>query len=600
MRRSLLFLVASFMTGIGALAFSAGVVHAEGHNTIESSSPSAGETITVAPTQLQLRFTLPVGGAESVANMGLSLSCESTLTNLGTPQLSADGVTVSAALTQIPNNGKCIVTWSLPDGSTGSFRFVSNAQATSTIASTTPGATTVPTSASPQTPAVKQRLGGPIGLMRTIVFFFVCALFGGLIFIKLMWPEGVEYGITERYLRQITILGITSIVLLMILTAARQSGDGLVASISPTSWGPLFETNEGRALLIRFVAVCGLGYFAWTPKRIFEETNIVISSILLALTMLSYGFDRLTGRAIFLGVIVAILHMVFVAMWVGSIALLWRVVLYGPGDIDLVHALRGWARIYMPITIGIIVTGVFQVWRIDGISLINSGHGRLVLLKILIVIFLLFIGATVRRFIIRGMQRAQSLNLKVSNRLKRPMGIELSLSIIILAISSWMMSSRPPYILLKNDGPSVNYAIVQDMMGKDDFHVRLSLTPGNVGANSLLVELFGPQRIQNFTITLTPDNPAYSGYSINVPLTRRGAAVLSQDIGMNLKAPGQWNAVINGVTTTGDLEPLTTSFIIADGTTVTTLPKQGLKQLVLTSSTTATTSTVVTTSTTIP
>ncbi len=588
MRRFLLFLVASFMTGIGALALSAGVVHGEGHNTLESSSPTAGETITVAPTQLQLRFTLPVGGPESVAKMGLSLSCESTLTNLAPIQLSADGVTVSAALTQIPNNGKCIVTWSLPDGSTGSFQFVSNAQVTTTNAASTPGATTVAAGIGSSASATKQRLGGPIGLMRTVVFFLVCALFGGLLFIKLTWPEGVEYGITERYFRQITILGIASIVLLMILMAARQSGHGLSGSISPTSWGPLFETNEGRALFIRFAAVCGLSYFAWTPKRIFEETTVVVSSVLLALTMLSYGFDRLTGRAILLGVIIAILHMVFVAMWVGSIALLWRVVLRGPGDIDLVHALRGWARLAMPLTIGIIVTGAIQVWRIDGISLINSGHGRLVLLKILIVGFLLFVNATVRRFIIRGMQRAQSLNLKVSNRLKRPMGIELSLSIVILAVSSWMMSSRPPYILLKNDGPSVNYAIVQDMMGKDDFHVRLSLTPGNVGANSLLVELFGPRRIQNFTITLAPVNPAYSGYSINVPLTRRGAAVLSQDIGMILKAPGEWNATINGVTTTGDLEPLTASFIIADGITVTTVAGQGLKQLVTTTSTAST------------
>jgi hypothetical protein len=46
---------------------------------------------------------------------------------------------------------------------------------------------------------------------------------------------------------------------------------------------------------------------------------------------------------------------------------------------------------------------------------------------------------------------------------------------------------------------------------------------------------------------------------------------------MNFKAPGLWTATITGVTTTGDLEPLTTTFVIADGTTVTTLPQQGLK-----------------------
>ena len=48
-------------------------------------------------------------------------------------------------------------------------------------------------------------------------------------------------------------------------------------------------------------------------------------------------WGRRVGRS--LGVVVAILHMAFTMLLVGSLALVWRVVLFGPGDTDLVQAL---------------------------------------------------------------------------------------------------------------------------------------------------------------------------------------------------------------------------------------------------------------------
>ena len=573
MRRFLSFL----LVFIGACALGTGIAQAEGDNSISTSSPAAGEVVALAPTQIQLRFTLPVGGADAVAQMGLVLTCESRIINLGTPQLGPDGVTVSAALTQILENGNCRVEWSLPDGSSGSFTFVSNVQ-TTTTAPADPGTTgtTVPAAQGPDGETEELRLGGPLGLAKWLAFFFVSALVGGLIFVKIAWPEGVEYGITERYFRIISIAAILTLAGQIIIYTAQQSGGTIGGSLSPTSWGPAGETNEGRALLLRLVAVGGLTFFAWITERIFNEATIVLSTSLLAFTILTFGFDRATGRAVILGIVIAVLHMAFVALWVGAVAIIWRVILHGPGDIDLVHALRGWYRIATPVSVGIIITGAIQVWRIDGISLINSGHGRVVLLKTALVIVMLFVNAAVRQFVLVGMRRANSLNQKVVYRLKRPVGLELSLSIVVLAASTWLLSMRPPYILLPDEGPRVEYAIVQDLEGADRFRVRLSITPGNIGENKVLVELFGPSRIQNFVVTFTPDNPNFSGYTLNVPLTRPGAALITEDMGMRFLAPGLWNVSITGVTTIGELKPLTAQFIIADGTTVTTLPKQGL------------------------
>lgn len=579
-----------FLVFLGAFSLLSGHASAAGDNTVESSTPAAGEIITLAPTQLQLRFTLPVGGAEAVAQMGLVLACDNKITNLASPQLGSDGVTVSAALTQVLANGNCKVDWTLPDGSAGSFTFTSNVQATTTVPDSVPGVTTPTIPGLPGSEVTAPpRLGGPIGLVRWLSFFFVSALFGGVVFIRLAWPEGVEYPVTERYFRQVVVLAMLSLYMLMVLTSAREAGTGIGSALSPTSWGPLFETNEGRALFVRFLFIGVMGGFAWITERILFETYGVITTVLLGLIALTYGFDRMAGRGVIFGIAISVLHMGFIAVWVGSVALIWRVVLHGPGSSDLVQALRGWARMATPVMIAVVATGVLQVGRVDGISLINSGHGRVVLLKSLFVAGMIFVSATVRQFILRGMERAKSLNEKVVYRLKRPVGVEMSLSIVVLATSSWLMAMRPPYVLLADKGPRVEYAIVQELEGDDDFSARVSITPGNVGANRLLIELFGPSRIQNFTVKLTPENPNFSGYTINVPITRPGAALVDTDSGFLLRAPGLWKLEVTGVSTIGDLDVLTGQFVIADGVTVTTLAKQGLKPIVTTTSVPTTT-----------
>lgn len=586
MRRVLVILSAL----LGVLTLGAGTVRAAGENTLESSNPAAGETVALAPTQIQLKFTAAIGGATAVSQMGLVLTCEDKIVNLGPPALGSDGVTVSAALTQVLPNGKCVVNWSLPDSSTGSFQFTSATQPTTTTATTgTEPSNTIPGLPGAKAPAEAPRLGGPIGLVRWLAFFFVAAFIGGLLFLRFAWPEGVEYDITETYIRQVGVLATVAMYLQIAFMSAREMGTGLFSAIVPTSWGELIQTSEGRALAARFVAVAALLGIAWIAERIYHETFVMPTTLAIGLLILSYGFDRLSGRSLALGVVVSAVHMGLVIVWVGAIAIIWRVVLFGPGDVDLVHALRTWHRFAPSVTIGIIVTGAVETWRIDGISLVNSGHGRVLLLKALVVGALVWIDSGLRLFVIRGMQRARSLNDKVVLRLKRPFGAQLALSITVLAASSWLMAMRPPYVLLRDKTEKTEYAIVQDMRGEDDFRVRVSITPGNVGNNSVLVELFGPKRIQNFVVRLVPENPNFSGYTINVPITRPGGAFVAADTGFNLRAAGNWSITVEGVTTIGELTPLTGSFVIADGVTVTTVPRQGLAKSTTTLPTATTT-----------
>ena len=71
------------------------------------------------------------------------------------------------------------------------------------------------------------------------------------------------------------------------------------------------------------------------------------------------------------------------AVWFGGLILLTRVVLAGPGEEDLVHAVRGFARIATPALWATVVTGAMQLFRLDRGAL-GTSHGLVVIVKTLV------------------------------------------------------------------------------------------------------------------------------------------------------------------------------------------------------------------------
>ncbi|MBM3639359.1 MAG: hypothetical protein FJW98_08015 [Actinobacteria bacterium] len=563
-----LFLLLLPVLGFGSFAQAAG-----GNNVVLSTNPAEGETVSVPPTQVQMVFQNALGGQENVDKMGLSLACDGKLTGLGKPTLAADGVSVSVPLTQIPATGRCTVSWSLPDGSTGTFSFTNATVPATTIAGGTPGttgtdgttATTVPGADSGEVVAEPARLGGPIGLLRTLAFLTLSALVGGLALIVLAWPEGVEYALTERYFRIMAIASVVIMVLLVSLSAAQANETSFVSGLNPAEWFSIADTARGRALLVRLILTFVVAAIAWLPARVLDPATQFPSLVILFLMVASFGFDRTGGRLALIGAVVGIAHMLFVMMWTGGALLISRVILNGPGERDLLDALRAWARIGSPLMVGIIGTGLFQVWRLDGTSILNSSHGRLIIVKTLVVVLLVMVEFAVRQFIMEKLSRARVLPSRAVARLQRPATVQLALSVVILGMSSWLLTMRPPYVQPEERTDATEYAVTQRLSSEDGFDVTVSLSPGTVGPQEVLVELFKPARIQQFQVRFIPADPTINGLVINVPLRRPGAAKVSIDSGFGIPTVGQWRVEVSGTTTTGDLETLRANFQITDG-----------------------------------
>ncbi|MEI6742800.1 MAG: CopD family protein, partial [bacterium] len=522
-------IIAGGLLATGSSLFFPSISHAAGDNTLSSSNPAPSEVVSVAPTQLQLVFVNTFTNPKDIEQMGISLVCNGNIVNLGAAQLGADIKTVSTPLTQVPSAGTCTVSWALPDGSSGAYNFTSAIALPTTSTSSIPGGetpvTVVPGTASTASTSSWPRVGGPLGLFRTLSYVLIGTLFGSFALILFAWPEGVEYPVCKRFLRVTWIFAALVTFAVLVFTTAQLTGKGVTASLSPNAWRELTESLPGWGILLRCIFVGAVGFVAWNPERILDPGTQGISVASLILMCLVFGLDRTGGRIEVLGHVNAGVHMLAVSMWFGGLVLLVRVVLIGSGDSDLVQAVRGFSRL-APRAIAVVVfTGIVSTYRYDGFALLSNAHGRILLLKIAAVGFMTYAMFTSRFFIGTRLARANTLEMRPAAHLRRAVGSQATAGVVVLGLTAWMMSTTPIYFDTKPASGGPVYAYVQDLRN-DRFHVRFSVSPATLGPNQVLIELFEPQRIQEFTIRMTPKADGYDGYIIRVPLTRRGAALL--------------------------------------------------------------------------
>jgi len=600
-------IIAGGLLAAAACLFSPSISHAAGDNTLSSSNPAPSEVVSVAPTQLQLVFANAFVNPKDVEQMGISLVCNGNIVNLGAAQLGADVKTVSTPLTQVPSAGTCTVSWALPDGSSGAYNFTSAIALPTTTTTSTPGSATpvtvVPGTSTP-TPSSWPRVGGPLGLFRTLSYVLIGTLFGSFALILFAWPEGVEYPVCKRFLRITWIFAALVTFAVLVFTTAQLTGKGVTSSLSPNAWRELTQSLPGWGIVLRCVFVGVVGLVAWNPERILDPGTQGLSIGSLVMMCAVFGIDRTGGRITVLGYLNASVHMLAVSLWFGGLVLLVRVILIGSGDSDLVQAVRGFGRLAPRAIAVVVLTGIVSTYRYDGFTLLSHAHGRILLFKLVVVGFMIYAMFTTRFFIGSRLARASTLEIRTAAHLRRAVGSQAVAGVVVLGLTAWMMSTTPVYFETKAASGGPVYAYVQDLHN-DRFHVRFSVSPATLGANQVLIELFEPQRIQEFTVRMTPKADGYDGYLIHVPLTRRGAALLGANGEFSLKASGDWTIEINGTSTTGDLAPLAATLTVGDPATTTTVATSSTLPGATTSSSApiaavAPVTTVTTTSTSLP
>ena len=526
-------------------------------NSLGSSTPGDGSTVSTSPASIEMKFNEPLGQQNVVA-----LVCDGDPISAGTPQVGSDQLTLTVPLTTALPKSTCVVSWkvSKPDGTAGgdgSFKFtISTDTPTTTTASATTaapatgGTTATDTGSAGDGSSASSSDGvgnGPLGVVRLFSTLSIAVLLGSFVLIAMAWPEGVEYILTVRFLRITYYIAVASTVVFVICLTSQVTGNSFGASISPAEWKHLTDTGPGVAALFRLVFTIACIYVTIRPERLIDSTTHLASMAIPTLAVASMGFDRpLAGNAAVLGAVAGIAHAIGMAIWFGGLVLLARVVLAGPGESDLIHAVRGFGKISTPAIIVTVVSGLIQTWRLDRSGLFSTGHGYVMLLKTLAVAAMIFVGLAARQFVMERLSRVEVMSAPTATRLRRAFGFEAGIGVVVLILSSWLLTLTPAHAGGTSSPSEKDLGAPQLIRNEENgVHVQVRFTQV-VGPNAVRVDVLeAPEGFNGLQVVFTPPEDAgVVGVVLDVPLTCECAAELPKETGIPIGAAGTWTITV--------------------------------------------------------
>lgn len=535
-------------------------------NTLVSSTPAANSSVDTFAGPITLVYAAPVGPSPQVT---MTCGDPGVVQSLAEPVLMADQVTVTVDLLSPAPKGTCTVSWRVTDtnlqpAGSNSFAFAvvndtvvttsttttvaggtTDAAATTTVVTTAPA--TTDTGAGTDEGSADDSSGastsGPLGLFRLVTYLGLAMLFGALVIIAIAWPEGVEYILTVRHLRTAWGLAIAGSYLFAAALAADQGGGSLGSSLMPTGWGDLLDTTSGKAAVLRIVFVAASIYVVMRPERSIDPSTQLMALAPPALAVVTLAFSR--DEYGLVEYAAGAVHAVSMAVWIGGLILLTRVVLAGPGEEDLVHAVRGFARISTPAIWGTVLSGAVLMFELDRGQL-GSSHGLVLIVKTLFVSLMVFVGVAARQFINQRVTRVDSMTAPLATRLRRALGIEALVGILVLALTAWLLALTPPG-LSASGSSSLDLGAPKEFVN-NAMNVEVTVAfSERVGTNDVRIEVIAPPSgLAGLTVNfIPPEGATVPGMTIDpIPLTGPGVAVLEKSDGFTLSASGTWTVQV--------------------------------------------------------
>jgi copper transport protein len=560
----------------------------ETENSLVTSDPANGATLGSSPTVLTFVFANELGDDDQFT---APVACGNAPQDMGIPVVEDDGMTVTVEVLSPLPRGACVIGWLLRDGlqatiAEGIITFSVEASPDTTAPTTAaPTTATTPPAADDADPETDEgSAGGALWLGRVLSTMGILIVFGSLVLIGAAWPEGTEYVVTVRFLRSMWALALVGTVLFVIALTADLTDRTFGASLSPGTWFDLFdEGGPGRAALVRLALVVLMAWVVIRPERVIDPTTQLVAYGIVGLAVATIGFSRTGGDLEIVGIAMGIGHALAAAVWFGGAVLVARVVLTGPGDDDLVQAVRGFSRISVPAILAVVATGVVQVIRLVGGSLFTSDHGRVLLLKTVAVAAMVFIAMTTRQVVAARLDRAHEMTVPLANRFRRAFGAEAAIGVVVVALSGWLLALTPAQV---SDEEGVDYAVTESFVDPTSgLDVDVSITPAEVGLNGILVVVNAPEEgLSDLVVSfLPPEGAVARGIDQPIPLTGAGAVVLPQDVGIPFDVAGTWTLQVSGVTSTGAVSGAQQTFQVTGGDNAasTTTPTTGPVETVI-------------------
>ncbi|RWM02059.1 MAG: copper resistance protein CopC [Mesorhizobium sp.] len=505
--RPLVWLVAVLLT-MAALAMPG---RAFAHAALVATDPADGAVLTQSPAQFSLTFSEPVSP--------LVL----TLVRPDGSQLALTSFRLNDQTVEIDNpetlkSGSHVLSWRVvsvdghPVG--GSTLFSIGAPSAAPVAGE----------------AVDWTLRAAIWAARLFLYAGLFLGVGGAF--ALAWLAG-DRRRGQRFVAAALIFGLIGAPVSLGLQGLDGLGAPLARFATPAVWKTALETSFVWTVLIGLIAL-GVALLSLAGPSSLRKLSAGAALLGVGGALAASGHASaaepqwLTRPLVFL-------HGTAIAFWAGSLAPLALALRREPAEAKVF--LRRFSRAIPPVVILLAASGVvlaiIQVQ--EPAALVRTAYGRLLLLKLALLLFL-FTLAAVNRWTLTA--PAEAGDTEVQRRLVRSIGIEVVIVLAIFGVAAgWRFTPPPRALAIAAAQPvSIHIHTLEAM-------ADLSITPGHAGtvAASMVIMTgdFGPLDAKQVTLVLSkPD----SGIEpIKRPASKPGDGTWRVD-NLVIPLPGRWNA----------------------------------------------------------
>jgi copper transport protein len=549
---------------------------ASAHAVLESTEPVGGTAVATSPERVLLRFSEAVQIPPQAIRVFASPSGEQMDTGAAGR---ADGQSNAVAV-KLPelDRGSYIVTWRVTSADAhpihGAFTFVvgeakvaeADAALVQKLLSSGGGDTAV---------------GAVYAVIRFAAFAALVLLVGGFAFVALLWPAGAALVRTRRILWGAWAVALVTTAVGIPVQALYVAGLPISNVLSSSVRSAMFDDRFGqvwsaRLLLLGLTAALLAFVFRRIPAK---ERQTVPPGLLAGGGLLAVGLlltPGLAGHAatqdlVPLAIASDVLHVGAVSIWLGGLALLAVAMLPRRVADELAVVVPRFSRVAFGAVVTILVTGTFQGWRQvrSTAALTETTYGRLLIIKVVLFVMIVALGALSRRFVqaryqvpaarlsfgpgtatLGGSRRPDrgdtprppgaDPDSEIVAGLRRTVGAETVIAIVVLAVTSLLVNAQPARSALaqpfsasmRTDMVLVDVTVDPAKTGPADFHLY-TLSPQG-----------GPQDVQELTATLTL--PSQDVGPLKVPLTRAGPGHFSAyDFALPLR--GDWKLEVKAL-----------------------------------------------------
>ncbi|MFM7125449.1 MAG: copper resistance CopC/CopD family protein [Actinomycetota bacterium] len=401
------------------------------HNEFVSSSPIDGARLETSPATWDMTFAkeVPLDSAS-----GEIVGPDGTITTLAPP---------------VHGSSTSVISFTLPPGLTGThtarWRLVSvdghviSGRVTFAVGTgvdlsgvLADGATT---NLDPGDPAPE-----PVRWALRLFGFVALMALGGLLVSDLYIVEGVFAALRDRAVLKVIAGALVVVPLLqMLIFLGDVFGTSVLGALSHLA--DVFDTTPGSMMFVRTVLGGVLCYQLVTVMRgrptVSEQRLVLAAAGLYAFAQAYTGHSRSRAWPI-LGIPADTVHLAAASVWLGGLAVLVLLVAPLLDPKDLWRSFERYGRVARLAVIALIVTGVIQTLRLHGgiTTLFSQSHGRLLLLKLIVVAIMLRLGDMNRRRIAARTKDNPNLMEKKLREVTKAATIEVATGGVVRAVTA--------------------------------------------------------------------------------------------------------------------------------------------------------------------